>query len=311
MNIVNQVGVVILNYNNWEETIGCIESILKSNYPAVQIVVVDNASTNDSYNRVQERFSLNRAKYRNVICISSEKNGGYAYGNNIGIKYCSDQGMQYAIITNGDVLFEVNTISHLMETLAAKENCVIAAPKILNSVGLETSIPMTKKMSFSQFIASLSWEKLSPKDVSIQVGERNKQQQIYSMSGCCFALNIPLFKQMGALDEGTFLYGEEAIMAVQAHNAGFEIWYEPKAIVTHNHKHSNSLFSDFTLIKSCLYYWKKYENGKRYQLALLKGIFLSKIITKTILGRYESRENFSTLYKDLIKYYSSILKADF
>ena len=79
---MNKVGIVILNYLNYKDTIECVESIFNMKYDIAGIVIVDNHSENESYN-VLKKLYKNRL---NVSVIQSNRNYGFAKGNNIGIK---------------------------------------------------------------------------------------------------------------------------------------------------------------------------------------------------------------------------------
>ena len=264
------VGVVILNYNNWTETIVCVDSVIDSTRAPRRIYVVDNASTDGSYACMRGHFDSHE-KYRDVTCVETGRNGGYAYGNNIGIDLCIEDGLDYALITNSDVVFGENAIDYLLEVVAERERCVIASPCIYDADMNVTSIPRIGHQDYMQFLGLKSAHCLQ-----IPPELRHIKQRVFMVSGCCYAIDIGLFRRMGALDEGTFLYEEEGIMAMQAQSAGYEIWYEPKARIVHNHKSTPSLFLDFHLLKSALYYWKEYEAGSPVQL-----LFLKYLIRKT------------------------------
>lgn len=124
------LGFVVLNYNTWKETIKCVDSIISTYEGKKKIIVVDNASTNDSYTKLCDIF--NDKYYSDVKCILSDKNGGFAYGNNIGIRECRKLKIKYAIVTNNDVVFFEETIDGLYNDIKNNENAVQIAPKIMN-----------------------------------------------------------------------------------------------------------------------------------------------------------------------------------
>ena len=85
-----EVGVVVLNYNNYGETIKCVNSILTQKQISVHVVVVDNGSQNQSYNELYHTF----INIENVDVLRSLENLGYAQGNNIGIKHLREKGFE-------------------------------------------------------------------------------------------------------------------------------------------------------------------------------------------------------------------------
>lgn len=81
---MESLGFVVLNYNTWKETVKCVDSIISTYHGAKTIIVVDNASTNNSYKKLCDIF--NDKYYSDVKCMLSDKYGGFAYGNNIRIQ---------------------------------------------------------------------------------------------------------------------------------------------------------------------------------------------------------------------------------
>ena len=99
--MIKSIGIVVLNYNDYESTIKLVDSLLGQQYFSenVHIVIVDNMSTNDSFEILKSQFN------ECVDVIQSERNGGYAYGNNYGVKYLYDKyKIVHCAICNPDVL---------------------------------------------------------------------------------------------------------------------------------------------------------------------------------------------------------------
>lgn len=98
------IGFVILNYKAYEEAAACAASILKTQtYPDIQIVIVDNGSGNDSVEQLKARF----CGETRVHIIASEKNLGFAQGNNLGIAYVREHfSPDFVVAANSDIIFE-------------------------------------------------------------------------------------------------------------------------------------------------------------------------------------------------------------
>lgn len=88
MSKLNKVGVVILNYINYQYTITCVNSFLKQRNVDLEIVIVDNGSKNESYRILNSTFK----DFKNIKIIKNKSNKGYAKGNNIGISYFVEDG---------------------------------------------------------------------------------------------------------------------------------------------------------------------------------------------------------------------------
>lgn len=95
MKKIPEVFVIILNWNETEDTIKCINSFLHLEYSNYDLIVVDNGSTDDSVRRIKERFPQ-------IKLIETNKNLGYTGGNNVGIKYTMDNKAGYVLIVNND-----------------------------------------------------------------------------------------------------------------------------------------------------------------------------------------------------------------
>ena len=106
-----ELGIVILNYNNWEDTARCLESIW-ANPPqaAYQVILVDNASTVSETDEVREMIF-----YGEVVLIKNKDNLGYNGGNNVGIKKALEMGCQGILLTNNDVCFTPRCMQEMWE----------------------------------------------------------------------------------------------------------------------------------------------------------------------------------------------------
>ena len=102
---MKKIAVVILNYCNYQETMNCVESIRIQKGVFVEIIIVDNGSPNDSYERLAK-------EYRNVsdiYVLRVHKNYGFAKGNNIGIKYACNLGAEFIYLLNSDIVLQKET----------------------------------------------------------------------------------------------------------------------------------------------------------------------------------------------------------
>ena len=103
----NNIFIVLLNYNSYEDTKDCIDSLLKCNKPVFDIVLVDNASSDNSLEKL-------RALYPQIQYIESKINKGFAGGCNLGIQYAYDQGADYVLLLNNDTVVDPNFLEALV-----------------------------------------------------------------------------------------------------------------------------------------------------------------------------------------------------
>lgn len=268
-------GIVILNYNNYELTQRCVNSIQQSFDDEICIVIVDNGSCNDSYQILLELYSNSSE----IILIKSDKNLGFSAGNNIGINYLMSIGIKKCILANSDILFEENSIQEMFSSI--EENVVICGPKIFSALGIIQHSTMLSKRRFIDYLEIgrfIPYKKLDEENLE-------KIIEVYSVSGCCFAINIDLFKKMSAFDENVFLYCEEMILGYQAKEKGYRTVFNPNAIVIHKHMGSSSSnrYNGYKYyIKSLVYYLRQFENYNRIKIGLVKVMFLIKVYLKNV-----------------------------
>lgn len=276
------LGIIILNYQTWQLTVKCIKAIKKDLLSDYKIFIVDNASPNNSYQKLKEIFQNEPT----VQCLLAKENGGYAKGNNIGIKACRQENIKYALITNNDVEFYEDAIIKMKDTLVKKSNAVMVSPKILKKNGQVDSIPFYGVQTFSQYLGIRSAKKLH-----VNVEKVKETTKVYSVPGCCLMIDVDKFIDMGAFDEGTFMYCEEGTVAKQAWNAGYEVLFEPASKIVHAHGASTGLknvFIDSNILRSSLYYWKKYEKVSNAKLYIMYYFFSAKLLIKVLLRRIDS-----------------------
>lgn len=107
------IGIVILNFNGWDMTMNCIESIRKSCKISYKIYIVDNASTI----QMTKKFKLLIDNSYDCELLINQKNRGYSAGNNVGIKRALEDNCEYILISNNDVIFKNESIENLCSYL--------------------------------------------------------------------------------------------------------------------------------------------------------------------------------------------------
>ena len=270
------IGIVILNYKNFCVTLRCVDSILK-NPPSeeYQIIIVDNGSQNESIDVIKKEYS----SIQNLSVCGLSQNHGFAAGNNYGISLCEKNGITECILTNSDIIFKPNSIDKLVESIRTLNKAVIVGPKILDK-DVNNSVQHSSMLKKTRFIDIIEICRLFPKKELDEVNEIGINK-VFSVSGCCFAINVKKFRSMGAFDTNTFLYNEENIMSSQAENAGLSVYIDLGAEVIHEHGVSSGKDNDFVrseYIKSTLYYWRIYRKKGKMTLYLILLVFFLKLI---------------------------------
>lgn len=267
------IGIIILNYNTWAESKVCIESIRKTiQDDEYRIYLVDNCSAKKQTEVEAKYFS----QVESLRIIYANENRGYAAGNNIGMQAALQDGCEYFLISNSDILFGDNTISSMCKFLDANENVGIVAPVLYQEDGQLQPISMLEKftlsMKYQLLLNKLSKGLLFRKTkerFSIVKLETKDPFRVFAVSGACFMFSRKCVEKVCPLDEHTFLYYEEYILGCHMEGEGLQTYILPEVNCIHKHGVSTSGVKEFSytcLVQSEMYYCGKYLKKKKWQL---------------------------------------------
>mgnify|MGYP000974911491 FL=1 len=214
------VSVIVLNYNAGELLLNCIESIKKSAYKNLEIIVVDNISTDKSQKICKE-------KYPDIKLIQNDENFGYCEGNNIGIREAEGD---YIIILNPDTIVESNWIEELISAYN-KFGEGLYQPKHL-SLNKKT-VYMSAGNMLNIFGFGYAREK-GNKDEN----QFNKIEEIGYASGTCLFTSSAVLKKVGLFDPFIFLYHDDLDLGWRASQLGIKSYYVPTSLIYHAESYS-------------------------------------------------------------------------
>lgn len=276
------LGIVILNYNCWDLNIKCIESIRRTTDIKYKIYLVDNCSTV----QITDEFLNFLAVSHDVEFIQCNINKGYSAGNNVGYKRALEDGCGEILITNNDVIFSDGCLAGLQHLLQSNLKVAIAGPKIFLPNGKLQEINMGCKMTlggkYLYLLRKTPLKKLSQKFVNeFHAYDKNKTTPfyVYGVSGCCFMISSYYSRDLYPLDENTFLYEEENIIAHKVDEMGKKIMYYTPSTIIHVGGESTKELSTFSYscqVESEIYYCRRYLNSKI--ILLLPFILIRTII---------------------------------
>ena len=265
---MSKVGIVILNYNDYETTSNMLDTI--KDYKSLDnIVVVDNNSTDDSYN------ILKKYDNKKIDVIKSDVNGGYSAGNNVGIKHLLDNyKVDYVIISNPDITVEDKDIELLTKELDKNDSIKIIAPCIseLGEIKRGWMLPDY----YGEMITICNTRQRFHKNYGLYDDNHYKEllSKVDVVSGCFFIIRSDVLKEINLFDEGTFLYYEENILGHILKEKGYDTYILNNVTVTHNLSQSvdksiKKLKKYKILVKSLMYYEKKYNKRNIFGLCFL------------------------------------------
>lgn len=257
------INCVILNYNDADTAIGLVREIC--GYKSLKrIVVVDNASTDDSW----EKLSVLQSEYKNVDLLHAEKNGGYGAGNNIGVCYAVHENQaDHVLIANPDVKFSdacVNALSGMLErhpelgaATAWMEDATFGTAKngwkLNGFLGELFAMGPISRRLFGTYL-----------NYPEKYFEGKKAVYVDAVHGSMLMVDGKKFLEAGGYDEGIFLYQEEAVLGKRLAKLG----YRSLLVLNqrYRHEHSVSISKSFQSHisrqklrnESVLYYMKQY-----------------------------------------------------
>lgn len=269
--IENMIGIIILNYITWADTERCVHSILETESGkdfAYHIYIVDNASPDPAPQSIQELCCQDGFTY-----IQSERNIGYAAGNNLGIRQAIKDGCDGILITNSDVCFTKGCISKMAVYLQTHPEAGIVGPKILDADGnLQRSCLCRRTGLKEKYLVRTRLNIFFRRQYRTYFGldrDYNETFPVYAVLGCCFMISPDCVRDVFPFDEGTFLYEEEYIVGIRMEWAGYETHYYPECVIRHLHGSSTGEVKPFAYMcetVSEIYYCRKYLGAARWQV---------------------------------------------
>lgn len=258
------VSVILLNYNGWQDTVACLESVFGCGYSNYSVVIVDNGSTDSSLRELEgyceshlvrkiikkcefiheplaefERSSMNISRMEEsswespdsrtpLTIIACPTNGGYAAGNNIGLRFAMDSQMpDYFLILNNDTLVGKGFLKEMVEVGEIDGEFGALGPRI-HDCNNQERIAIVRKSDFDLWTGGFElFSSTTRESVPSSFGA------VGWLSGCCLLVKNDSLRRVGFLDERYFLYGEDTDWCIRMRRAGLKLIYVPSATICH------------------------------------------------------------------------------
>ena len=281
-----QLWVVCVTFRSAQLMIDCLRSIASERpIPGVDlhVVVVDNASGDFPI--------LSQAVDDNgwsswVRLVLAPRNGGFAYGNNLGIQQAMENGADYLLLLNPDTQVRPRAIESLVAFLLQHPEVAIAGPSFENVDGTEWPIAFRFPSIGTEFCAALGIGLVTRLLGDRTVARRMSAvtQRVDWVSGAAMMIRAQVFRTIGGFDEGYFLYFEETDFCFRAARSGFATWYFPASRVMHIMGQStNVVIESWSRPQRLPGYW--FESRRRYLAASL-GITAAMMADLLVLLAY-------------------------
>ena len=226
------VGIVISNYNGWQDTVQCLESLEKQTYRDFEIILLDDASTNDSVQQLQKHLT------EHTVFLPQQANSGFAAVNNVGMRRALADGCDWVLLLNNDTVAAPDFLETLLRQTPAG---AVSCPKML------FMDPPDEIWFAGGKVRHLGGhEKDGPAFA--------EKKQVSFITFCCVLLPRQVIEQVGFLDETLFMYCEDVDYCIRLADAGVPLWFLPDARIWHKAGGSaGGMLSVYYITRNTLY----------------------------------------------------------
>jgi GT2 family glycosyltransferase len=314
-----KVAIIILNWNNWKDTIECLESVYQMEYPFFDVIVVDNASQDGSIERIEEyckggliptskffeyngknkpviisKYTKNESEARTLVdkqgdelasnrkltIISNDRNYGFAEGCNAGIRFAMRNGSSYVVLLNSDTVVDPQFLLELVDLAEMDPTYGFVGPKVY----------YYDYDGRDDVINSVGGRLIIRKGATRQIGigqidegQFDEPVELDYVEGSCLLTRAEVIRDIGLLDPTYFTYWEEADWCVRGRKAGYKAVYAPKSRIWHKVAASNiGLKNEYYRTRNAFWFLKKHASRGEY-FSFILYFFLFRIYFFTIL----------------------------
>lgn len=210
---------VILNTNRRDDTLACLDSLLKNSYGNHKAIVLDNNSTDGSVEAIE-------AAYPEVEIIQLTENLGYAGNNNVGIEAAMAQDADWVFVLNEDTILAPDCLDHLVRVGERDHQIGIVGPMVYHHDEPDVIQSAGGKLGHN-------WESLHLAQNEPDQGQFDQPHLVDWISGCAIMVRRAVIEQIGTIDARYFYYWEETEWCLRAGRKGWKIMHVPQAKLWH------------------------------------------------------------------------------
>ncbi|GAB3718934.1 glycosyltransferase family 2 protein [Spirosoma lituiforme] len=213
------ISLITINYNQAVVTCDLLESTQQLTYPNYEIIVVDNGSAEDPSERIRQ------GNYPHVRVIVSPDNLGFSGGNNLGIQQAKGD---YYFLLNNDTIVTPDLLEQLIKPFVKDATIGVCCPKIRyhdqpNIIQYAGYHPLNKYTGRTWAIGLMEPDQ----------GQHDQAKPTYFAHGAAMLVSREVLDRVGSLDDSFFLYYEELDWSMRIRKAGYQIYYQPEALIYH------------------------------------------------------------------------------
>jgi GT2 family glycosyltransferase len=281
-----KVSIIILNWNDIDYTVHCLESLKKITYSDYDIIVVDNGSKGNDAEILREKFK----DYIHII--ENDKNYGFAEGCNIGMRYAlKNSAPDYILLLNNDTTVAPDFLDEMVTIAESDPMIGIVGPKVY--CGDEPN----KIQSVGGQIDFRTGQSTCVGLNKIDIGQFDEIREVDWVSGCAFLIKRTAIEDIGLLDSAYFRYVEEVDWCVRCRKSGYKVVFIPKAKIWHRGHLAPDRVSNvmlyYTLRNQFLFMWK--HTRKSQFISFLIRFLYNELLVPTRVALLHRHEDFKRL----------------
>ena len=213
------VYIVILNTNRRDDTLACLESLSKSTYQNLKIIVLDNSSADGSVEAI-------RSAFHDVQIINLTENLGYAGNNNVGIEEAIKYGADWVLVLNEDTILDPDCLAELVRVGEGDPKIGAVGPMVYHHN--EPTVIQSAGGMLGKY-----WQSQHLGQNEDDTGQFQSPHKVEWISGCAILVRRAAIENAGMLDASFFIYWEETEWCIRISRNGWKIVHVPQAKIWH------------------------------------------------------------------------------
>jgi GT2 family glycosyltransferase len=215
------VAVVVLTWNDRDLALACLASLREQTYNHMQVIVVDNASTDGTADAVAAQFP-------EAELLRNSRNLLFAGGNNVGIARALELGADWVILLNHDTWVDSDFIAALVGASEERPDAGALGPLIYYAAE-------PRRIWYAGGLVSLRWGRFAHRGIrQLDRGEFTRVEETEYVTGCALMMRNRALREIGLLDEGYQMYCEDTDWCLRARQNGWKLYFVPQSRVWHH-----------------------------------------------------------------------------
>lgn len=215
------ICIVLINWNQLQLTLDCLDSLFAMSYKNFKVIVVDNDSKENPTDKINQLFP-------EVVVLRQNTNLGFAEGNNVGFRYAYTHDFEYIMALNNDTIVDPDFLWPLVDTFSQSASSLAAvSPKIYFKHAPKTIWALGGKVS-NWRVKGYSYKRKTPDE-----GQFETDIEPDYLTGCCILIKTTILRSLGGFNKDYFAYYEDTDLSYRLKKKGYKIKVIAKSIIWH------------------------------------------------------------------------------